>query len=70
MENPYVSVIVPVYNSIQYLEETITSILDQTMPCFEVLLVDDGSTDGSGALCDDIGRRDNRVRVFHLKNGG
>ncbi|MCM3779307.1 glycosyltransferase family 2 protein [Microbacterium hydrocarbonoxydans] len=65
-----VSVIVPVYNAISHLTATVDSILSQTYPHLEVILVDDGSTDGSGALCDDLGAADSRVRVIHQPNGG
>lgn len=69
-ESPVVSVIVPVYKTKMYLAECVDSILGQTMEDFEVLLVDDGSPDESGALCDAYARRDARVRVIHKENGG
>lgn len=65
-----ISVIVPVYNKEKYLEQCIDSILRQTYRELEVLLIDDGSTDESGAICDRYGQKDRRVRVFHQKNGG
>ena len=65
-----ISVIVPVYNKKDYLDECIESILSQTYGNLELLLVDDESTDGSGAICDKYADRDERVRVFHQKNGG
>ena len=65
-----VSVIVPVYNTRGYLARCIESILGQSFSDFELLLVDDGSTDGSGDLCDSFLTKDSRVRVFHLQNGG
>ena len=65
-----ISVIVPVYNKEKYLEQCIDSILGQTYQELEVLLVDDESTDASGAICDRYGQKDRRVRVFHQKNGG
>lgn len=65
-----VSVIVPVFNAVTHLEACIASILDQTHKNIEVILVDDGSTDGSGALCDAIGAGDPRVQVVHQQNGG
>lgn len=70
METPNVSVIVPVYNAGNYLEQCIDSVLCQTYSDFEILLVDDGSTDGSGEICDRFGRQDSRVSVFHKQNGG
>ncbi|MBR2553961.1 MAG: glycosyltransferase family 2 protein [Aeriscardovia sp.] len=65
-----VSVIVPVYNTENYLHRCIDSIIQQTFTNFELLLVDDGSTDNSGAICDEYAERDNRVKVFHQSNRG
>ena len=70
LENPAVSVIVPVYKAEKYLRKCVDSILAQTFRDFEVLLVDDGSPDGSGAICDEYAGKDPRVRVFHKENGG
>lgn len=72
MENkrPTVSVIVPVYRAEEYLNRCVDSILAQTFTDFEVILVDDGSPDHCGEICDDYARRDPRVRVFHKENGG
>lgn len=70
MSNPKISIIVPVYNAEKYLNRCIDSILSQTFKDFEVLLVDDGSKDKSGAICDEYAKKDNRVRVFHKENGG
>ena len=67
---PKLSVIVPVYNTEKYLRECIESILAQTFTDFELILVDDGSTDGSGAICDEYVTKDSRIRVIHQKNGG
>ena len=67
---PLVSVIVPVYNAEKYLEDCVNSILSQILDDFELLLIDDGSTDSSGTICDSYKIRDSRVRVFHKKNGG
>lgn len=65
-----VSIIVPVYNAEKYLRRCIDSILSQSFEHFELLLVDDGSTDSSGVICDEYATKDNRVRVFHKTNGG
>ena len=65
-----ISVIVPVYNTEKYLDECIQSILNQSFTDFELLLIDDGSTDRSGAICDQYAAKDERVRVFHTENGG
>ena len=65
-----ISVIVPIYNVERYLEKCIDSILAQTWRELEVILCDDGSTDGCGAICDRYAARDDRVRVIHKKNGG
>lgn len=68
--NLKISVIVPVYNVEQYLSRCIDSILAQTFTNFELLLIDDGSTDGSGKICDEYSVKDSRIRVFHKENGG
>lgn len=65
-----ISVIVPVYNKKDYLDECIESILSQTYGNLELILVDDESTDGSGAICDKYADADGRVKVIHQKNGG
>lgn len=70
MSTPKISVIVPVYNVEKWLRRCVDSILAQTFTDFELLLVDDGSTDASGAICDEYAQRDSRVRVFHKPNGG
>ena len=67
---PAISVIVPVYNAEAYLEKCVNSLLSQTFKDFELLLVDDGSTDASGMLCDAFARADTRVRTFHKANEG
>src|SRR5690554_115364 len=65
-----ISVIIPVYNAEEYLDECITSVLNQCYTDFELLLIDDGSTDRSGEICDGFAIKDSRVTVFHKKNGG
>ena len=70
MEQTVISVIVPIYKVEQYLRQCVDSILNQTHSALEVILVDDGSPDGSGKICDEYAARDSRVRVIHKKNGG
>lgn len=71
MENSYqISIIVPVYNSEPYLEESLQTILDQTYSGFEVILIDDGSTDRSGDICDYFSNIDGRVHTYHISNQG
>ncbi|MBQ8218051.1 MAG: glycosyltransferase family 2 protein [Oscillospiraceae bacterium] len=65
-----ISVIVPVYNVAPYLPRCIDSILAQSFGDFELLLIDDGSTDASGAICDEYARKDKRIKVFHIENAG
>ena len=65
-----VTVIVPVYKVEQYLKRCVDSILKQTVEKIEVILVDDGSPDTCPVICDEIAKKDDRVRVVHKKNGG
>lgn len=65
-----VSVVIPVYNVESYLRECIVSVVEQTYTNIEIILVDDGSTDNSGTLCDEFALSDSRICVFHKKNGG
>lgn len=65
--DPKISVIVPVYNVEKYLHRCIDSILTQTFTDFEVLLINDGSKDRSGEICDEYAKKDSRVKVFHKK---
>ena len=70
MSDSLISIIVPVYNSEQTLHRCIDSILGQTYRNFELLLINDGSKDRSGEICDEYARKDSRVKVFHKENGG
>ena len=65
-----VTVVIPVYNTEKYLEECVTSVTNQTLQGIEILLVNDGSTDGSAALCDKLAACDKRIRVINKENGG
>lgn len=69
-EGPLLTVIVPVYNILEYLPRCVHSITAQTYRNLEIILVDDGSTDGTGELCDKLAGEDGRIRVFHKENGG
>ena len=67
---PKISIIAPVYKAENYLSRCVNSILEQTFSDFELILIDDGSLDNSGKLCDDFARRDGRIRVIHQQNQG
>ena len=67
---PCISVIVPTYNVLPYLDRSMTSLLGQTHRDLDILLIDDGATDGCAARCDAYARQDPRVRVVHQPNGG
>lgn len=67
---PVISVVIPVYNVEKYLRRCVDSVTGQTFRDMEILLVDDGSTDSSGSLCEELARTDSRIRVFHKENGG
>ena len=69
-ETPLVSVVIPVYNSAEYIDECLQSLLNQTLTSFEVICVDDGSTDDSPTILDSASASDARVRVFHYQNAG
>lgn len=70
MSEPLISVVVPVYKAERYLDRCVESLLAQTHTHLEILLIEDGSPDGSGALCDAWAAREERVRAFHKENGG
>ncbi|MDR0298917.1 MAG: glycosyltransferase [Streptococcaceae bacterium] len=70
MTEKLISIIIPVYNSEKFLRRTLQSVLEQSYQNFELLLIDDGSTDGSGQICDDFASKDLRVKVFHMENSG
>lgn len=65
-----ISIVVPVYNTEKYLCRCVDSLLAQSYPALEIVLVDDGSTDSSGTICDEYAKKDKRVAVVHKKNGG
>ena len=67
---PMISIIVTIYNIAEYLEKCIESIINQTYKNIEIILVDDGSDDGSAVICDRYGEIDSRIRVIHKTNGG
>lgn len=68
--SPFVSVIIPVYNVSRYLPQCIESVISQTYQNIEIVIIDDGSTDGSGKICDQYAERDPRIRVIHSMNRG
>ena len=70
MESIIISVIVPVYNAEKYLGRCIDSVLNQTFKEFELILVDDGSKDSSGNICEKYAERDQRIKVIHQENQG
>lgn len=69
-DSPEISIVVPVYNVADYLTRCVDSLLRQSFSDYEIMLIDDGSTDGSGELCEHIASVDPRIRVFHKHNGG
>lgn len=70
MKQPKISIVVPVYKAEKFLHRCVRSILEQTFEDFELILVDDGSPDASGSICDEFANADGRVRVFHIANSG
>ena len=70
MSNPFFSIVIPVYNTVKELRRCVDSVMTQTFADFELILVDDGSTDGSGVLCDELSAEDSRIKTIHRENGG
>lgn len=70
IEMPYISVVVPVYNVEKYIKQCVDSLIHQTLPNIEIILVDDGATDGSSYICDDYASRYSNIKVIHKANGG
>lgn len=68
--HPLISVIIPVYNVQEYLNDCVEKITSQTYTNLDIILVDDGSTDSSGKMCDEFAQHDNRIKVIHKENGG
>ena len=68
--NGIISVIIPVYNVEKYIEKCLDSVITQSYTNLEIILVDDGSTDRSGVICDQYALKDNRVKVIHAENAG
>lgn len=68
--NDLISIIVPVYNVEEYIEKCVNSIINQTYKNIEIILVDDGSKDNSGKICDELKQKDSRIKVIHKENGG
>ena len=66
----FFSIVVPIYNVEKYLRQCVDSILSQTFTDYELILVNDGSNDGSGTICDDYAKQDSRITVVHKPNGG
>ena len=65
-----ISIIVPIYNVKKYIQQCVESLINQTYKNLEIILIDDGSTDGCGELCDEFGKKDQRIHVIHKQNGG
>ncbi len=70
VKHPIISIIVPIYNAEKYLRRCIDSVITQTYQDWELLLIDDGSPDNSGVICEEYARTDSRIQVYHKKNGG
>ena len=70
MQENLISIVVPVYNAEKFIEETVTSVMNQTLLEWELLLVNDGSTDGSAKVLEELAEKDARIRTIHIENGG
>ena len=70
MNQPLISIIIPCYNVEEYLPKCINSIINQTYRNLEIILVDDGSPDSCGQICDEYAAKDARIKVIHKENGG
>ena len=70
MERPAISIIIPIFNTERFLPACLESVCGQTLQALDIILLDDGSTDTSGRICDQFARRDPRIRVFHTENRG
>lgn len=70
MEKPLISIVIPVYNVESYLEQCVETVIGQVYENIEIILIDDGSTDNSGKICDELVKKDKRIKVIHKKNGG
>ena len=70
MRKGVVSVVLPIYNVEKYLNRCVKSVVNQSYKNLEIILVDDGSTDNSGFICDRMQQKDDRVKVLHKRNGG
>ena len=70
LEIPLISVIIPVYNTEKYLRTCLDSIVNQTHSNLQIILIDDGSTDNSGLICDEYAQKDSRIICVHQQNGG
>ena len=70
MEDKCVSIILPVYNAVNYIEKTITSVLNQTYKNFELIIVDDGATDGTSEICRNYAQKDYRISYYKQNNFG
>ena len=70
MTDTKISIVIPVFNASQYIAETVESVISQTYTNWELILVNDGSLDDSGIICDRLSEKDERIRVFHQENSG